>query len=232
MDSIDDRACEERQIRSEIRRARRGGDDAVRARARAPLSQLARDRPGGDDRGDADEPPRAVAAEAHSRRRARQSQAAGIPRMGAPVRLRTAHAGRGALRRRRDDRDRRRERHRELHRQLLHGERRPVRGERSAHPHLRAPAPTVARVLRPRADGHAVVDDHQRRRNRAELRLVVDARHSRRPHDHRRHAGAHVLAQLGLHADRHRRHTVPAPVRHALQEGGEGSAARGAQAAK
>ena len=81
-----------------------------------------------------------------------------------------------------------------------------------------------------RADRHADVDDHQRRRDGAELRLVVDARHPRRHRDDRRHAGADVLARLGLRADRGRRDAVPAAVRDALQEGGEeGRRARCAQ---
>ena len=60
----------------------------------------------------------------------------------------------------------------------------------------------------------------------ATLSILVDM------HDDRRHAGHHVLARLGLHADRRRRHAVPAAVRLALQEGGEGRHARGAQAAE
>ena len=42
------------------------------------------------------------------------------------------------------------------------------------------------------------------------FRVVVDARHRRRHHDHRLHAGPDVLARLGLHADRRRRHALPA----------------------
>ena len=60
----------------------------------------------------------------------------------------------------------------------------------------------------------------------ATLSIVVDM------HDDRRHAGHHVLAQLGLRADRRRRDAVPAAVRDALQEGGEGRDARRAQAAE
>ena len=41
----------------------------------------------------------------------------------------------------------------------------------------------------------------------------VNARHPRRPADDRRYARPHVLAQLGLRADRRRRDAVPAAVR-------------------
>ena len=44
--------------------------------------------------------------------------------------------------------------------------------------------------------------------------------------------GHHVLARLGLRADRRRRHAVPAAVRDALQEGGEEGDPRGPQAAE
>jgi hypothetical protein len=69
---------------------------------------------------------------------------------------------------------------------------------------------------------HAALDDDERRGHRAGLCVVVDAVDRRRHDDHRRHARADVLAQLGLRADRRGHHAVPAAVRHALQEGREG----------
>ena len=104
--------------------------------------------------------------------------------------------------------------------------------QRPSHPHLRAPAPAFAPVLRQREDRRADVDDHERRVDRPELRVVVDARHRRRSRDDRVHARAHVLARLGLHADRGRRDAVPADVRDALQEGGQGGDADRARQAE
>jgi hypothetical protein len=123
--------------------------------------------------------------------------------------------------------DRTARRNSELHRQLLYRERQPVGRARPAHARLRPPAPAVARLLRHAPDRTNPVHADRRRQNDPGLRLVGNALHRRRPADHPRHGRHHVLARLGLCADRHWRHPLPAALRRALQQGGEGGDARG-----
>jgi hypothetical protein len=124
--------------------------------------------------------------------------------------------------------DRRFQRGGELHRELLHGERGPVGGLRSAQPPLRpSPAP-VPGVLRQPPARHHPLDRHRRREDHPGLRLLGDPGHPGRSADHRRDARHHVLAQLGLCPDRGGGNALPADVRHALQRGGQARDPRGA----
>jgi hypothetical protein len=67
---------------------------------------------------------------------------------------------------------------------------------------LRTPPPAFAPVLRQRQDRRADVNYDQRCRDHPKLRVVVNARHTRRPHHHRFHGGVDVLARLELYPDR------------------------------
>ena len=180
------------------RRPRRASDLRSRARpdpavqdlgARGVLRDAGRNR---------DEPGGALAAQDRARQCARASSAAEVARVGARPGYRPQHDGPGALRRRGDDHHRHDRRHCELHRQLLHGEHRPVGRARPAPAHLRPSAPPVARLLLAAPDGHAAVDADERCGDRAELRVRGHAVDRGRPHDHRRHGRRSCSGWTGI----------------------------------
>ena len=221
------------QLRLFPRSARRSGEreqDAPGARAAASLPGLAADHLRRHAAADGDEPGGAVAPEDRHRQRRRQPQGAGMA--GGPAHLRAPgrQAGAGGHCRHRDGADRRGGRGGGLHRELLHRERGPVGGVRPAQPPVRPPPAPVARLLRQPPARHHPVHRHRRRQDDPGVRVVGNAGHPGGPAHHRRHAGHHVLAQLGLRPHRGRGHAVPAAVRRAHQPGREEGDPRGAQA--
>ena len=117
----------------------------------------------------------------------------------------------------------------DLYRQLLHGERRSVRRQRSPPAHISSPAAALAGLLQHAPDRHVAQHDYDRHPDNSGIRFVLDVEHPGRSADHRLHVGADVLAQLGLHPDRARGDAVPAPVCVALQEGSKEGDARSPQ---